>query len=195
MAKKKKRSGASSQPSGQAASSQHSPDTTPSDTPSNASSARAPASGGPPRPTTDTAGSGSLVGLHMRFGWWSLLGFMVLGTVLEAMHGFKVGWYLDVGNETRRLMWTLAHAHGVLLSLVHIAFAAAVTVAPTWSGGAPRLASSALMTASLLMPLGFLLGGVFIYGGDPGLGVFLVPVGALALFLAVFLTARAPFRA
>ena len=46
------------------------------------------------------------------------------------------------------------------------------------------------------MPGGFFLGGVFMYssGGDPGLGIFLVPVGAIALFIAVLLTASGAIR-
>ncbi len=52
-------------------------------------------------------------------------------------------------------------------------------------------AANCLLGASLLMPIGFLLGGVAVYAGDPGLGVVLVPVGALLLFVAVFLAARA----
>ncbi|HEY8174006.1 MAG TPA: hypothetical protein VIH21_13040, partial [Dehalococcoidia bacterium] len=56
---------------------------------------------------------------HLRFGWWSLFVFATLGLTLEALHGFKVRAYLDVSNDTRRLMWTLAHAHGTLLGLVH----------------------------------------------------------------------------
>jgi len=59
---------------------------------------------------------------HLRIGWWSLLCFATVGLVLEMLHGFKVRAYLDVSNETRRLMWTLAHAHGTLLSLVHVIF-------------------------------------------------------------------------
>ena len=61
---------------------------------------------------------------HLLTGWTSLLVFALLGGVLEAMHGFKVDWYLAVGNETQRLLWRLAHAHGTFLSLVHVAFAA-----------------------------------------------------------------------
>ena len=61
---------------------------------------------------------------HLRVGWTSLLVFVVLGGVLESMHGFKVDWYLAVGNETQRLLWRLAHAHGTFLSLVHIGFEA-----------------------------------------------------------------------
>ena len=125
---------------------------------------------------------------HLRFGWWSLLFFLTLGLVLESLHGFKIGWYLDVANETRRLMWRLAHAHGALLALIHIAFA--VTVARRPTDGIHSLASPCLIAASLLLPGGFLLGGWMIYDGDPGPGVLLVPIGALALFIAVFLTAR-----
>ena len=48
-----------------------------------------------------------------------------------------------------------------------------------------------LLGALVLLPLGFFLGGVFIYGGDPGIGVILVPPGALLLFISVLLIARA----
>ena len=51
---------------------------------------------------------------HVRFGWWSLLFFLTLGIALESLHGFKIGWYLDVTNETRRYMFTLGHAHGTM---------------------------------------------------------------------------------
>src|SRR5688572_24062207 len=60
---------------------------------------------------------------HLRFGWFSLLVFLTLGLMLEALHGFKVQAYLNVMNETRRLMWTLAHAHGAMLGLAHLGFA------------------------------------------------------------------------
>ena len=127
---------------------------------------------------------------HMRFGWWSLLLFLSLGIVLEAMHGFKIGWYLDVGNETRRLMWTLAHAHGTLLALIHIGFALSVSALSNGNVRWRRLASPCLIGASILLPGGFFLGGIFIYGGDPGLGVLLLPIGALLLFIAIFVIAR-----
>ena len=128
---------------------------------------------------------------HLRFGWWSLLIFLSLGIVLEAMHGFKIGWYLDVSSETRRLLWRLAHAHGVLLGLVHIAFGVTVTLLPaSQSGRWQRTASSCLVAAGVLLPGGFLLGGLFIHDGDPGLGILLVPAGALLLWIAVYLTAR-----
>ena len=125
-------------------------------------------------------------GFHLRFGWWSLLFFLTLGVALEAMHGFKVGWYLDVDNEVRRLMFTLAHAHGALLAIVHVAFAATLHIGQP-KDWASVFASRALTIASVLLPLGFFLGGFGIAGGDPGIGVLFVPVGAVALFVAVAL--------
>jgi hypothetical protein len=126
---------------------------------------------------------------HLRFGWWSLLCFATLGLALEMLHGFKVRAYLDVSNETRRLMWTLGHAHGTILSLVHVIFGLTVRVAADSLEQNLRLISSCLIGASLLLPGGFFLGGVVIYGGDPGLGVLLVPIGAVLLLAAVFFIA------
>jgi hypothetical protein len=144
---------------------------------------------------TPPGGEVDFAGRHLRFGWWCLLGFLTLGIALESLHGFKVGWYLDVGQETRRHLFTLAHAHGVLLALVNLGFAASLRALPRFDGRARRLASRCLLAASLLIPLGFLLGGVVTYGGDPGPGVALVPIGAPLLFVAVLVTARAASRA
>ena len=128
--------------------------------------------------------------LHLKVGWWSLLLFLTLGMILETLHGFKVGLYLDVSNSTRRLMWTLAHAHGTLFSILNVVFAMSIRLTPDWKASSRTLASRCLLGALLLVPLGFFLGGVFIQGGDPGIGVILVPPGAFLLFLAVLLTAR-----
>jgi len=128
--------------------------------------------------------------LHLRVGWWALLFFLSAGTLLEAMHGFKLGFYLDVSNETRRLTWTLAHAHGSLLSILNLVFAATLQLAPGWSGASRVVASRCLIGALILLPTGFLLGGIFVHAGDPGLGILLVPPGAALLFVAVLLAAR-----
>ena len=128
--------------------------------------------------------------LHLRVGWWALLLFLSAGIALEALHGFKAGFYLDVSNETRRLVWTLAHAHGTLLAILNLVFAAALPAMTGWSGPSRMVASRCLLGALILLPLGFFLGGVFVHEGDPGLGVLLVPPGGLLLFVAVFLAAR-----
>ncbi len=134
---------------------------------------------------------GDLTRRHLRIGWWSLLLFLSLGIVLEALHGLKADLYLNLANETRRLMWTLAHAHGVLLSLVHVAFAATLALGAPRSAAAgwTRFASLGLSGATVLLPGGFFLGGVVLHGGDPGRGILLVPFGALLLFGAVLLVA------
>jgi hypothetical protein len=120
---------------------------------------------------------------NLRFGWWSLFVFLSLGGVLETLHGFKIGWYVDVGNETRRLMFTLAHAHGTLLALTNIA--AGLTARKVDRFELRPSVSFALIWAAILLPAGFFLGGIVIYDGDPGLGVWLVPVGAILLFYSV----------
>jgi len=127
---------------------------------------------------------------HLAMGWWTLLVFLSFGIVLEALHGFKLGSYLNVSAAPRRLMWTLAHAHGTLLALVHIAFAWTAGCATAWPVGPRQIASICLSGAGVLLPAGFFLGGLFIKGGDPGFGVLLVPVGALLLLISVFVTAR-----
>lgn len=125
---------------------------------------------------------------HLVVGWGLVLVFLSLGLVLEALHGFKVPAYLDVGNETRRLLWTLAHAHGVLLGVLHLGLAATASAV-----GATRLglAGRSLEAASVLLPGGFFLGGFDIRGGDPGLGVLLVPPGGVLLLAAVAFVLRA----
>ena len=126
---------------------------------------------------------------HLRVGWVSLLVFLTLGLALEALHGFKMQAYLNAMNETRRLMWTLAHAHGTLLGLAHLGFAFSITFTPAWAPRRRNAASCSLIAASALMPGGFFLGGIWVYAGDPGLGIVLVPFGGLLLFGAVLLTA------
>ena len=126
---------------------------------------------------------------HLRFGWWSLFAWLTLGVVLETLHGFKLAWYLNVDVEMRRLMFTLAHAHGTLLALVNIA--AGLTLRTVKGFELEKNASLALLGGSVLLPAGFVLGGLVIHDGDPGIGVLLVPVGALLLLYGVGTAARA----
>jgi hypothetical protein len=135
------------------------------------------------RPSKHAPPEVQLADRNLRFGWWSLLIFLSLGAVLETLHGFKIGWYVDVGNETRRLMFTLAHAHGTLLALVNIA--AGLTVRMVELFTLRPSVSFALIWAAILLPGGFFLGGIVTYDGDPGLGVWLVPFGAALLFYSI----------
>ncbi len=139
------------------------------------------------RSAEDDDTASKLAFLNVKFGLWALLSYLSLGIGLEGLHGFKVGWYLDF--ETRRLMWTLGHAHGVLLSVLAIGFGMMLHVRHDTSAGWPRIASGCLIAATILLPGGFLLGGIYVYDGDPGPAVLLSPVGGLLLFAAVLLTA------
>lgn len=123
------------------------------------------------------------------FGWYSLLAWLTLGLVLETLHGFKVGWYLNVVNDGRRLQLTLAHAHGTMLALINLMLAVSLRGVPA---PAKQLAQAVfcLRWAAILMPLGFLLGGVFAMGADPGFAIVLVPIGGLLLFTGVLFAAR-----
>lgn len=132
---------------------------------------------------------------HLRMGWLGLLVFVSMGGVLELLHGFKLGLYLDVSNETRRLLWTLAHAHGALLSLLQIGFAGTILMLPNWTGQAIEWASRCFIASLILVPGGFFAGGLFTHGGDPGLGVLLLPPGVALLFTAVAITFRAALQA
>lgn len=96
---------------------------------------------------------------HFRWGWWCLLLFVALGVALESLHAFKVGDYFNVGNKTRRLMWTLAHAHGTLLAFVHLAVAATVALSGSPQTRSRHWASRCLTMSAILIPLGFFLGG------------------------------------
>ncbi len=127
---------------------------------------------------------------HVRVGWAALLGFGALGFALELLHAFKVPAYLGVASESRRLLWTLGHAHGAVLGLVNLALAATLPLLPR----APHPAASpSLVAGTLLVPAGFFVGGAFAHGGDPGLGAVLVPPGALLVVVALALVLRASF--
>jgi hypothetical protein len=128
---------------------------------------------------------------HLVVGWAALLVFAILGTALELLHAFKVPWYLAVGGETRRFLFTLGHAHGIGLGLVNLALAGTGHLFPR---PLPRAASPSLIAGTLLVPGGFFLGGAFARGGDPGLGGALIPPGALLVLVALALILAATRR-
>lgn len=123
----------------------------------------------------------------MRFGWWSLGAFTLLGLGLDACHALKVPFYLDAGHETTRLLLRLSHSHGTGLAVLNIAYA---LTAKAYPSVAKPFASAALLAATILMPAGFFLGGLWARQ-DPGLGVILVPAGVVALLAAIVAIARA----
>lgn len=130
--------------------------------------------------------------LHWRIGWSALTVFVLGGLVLEALHGLKIAGYLDPENATRRELWTLAHAHGTLIAVVNLVFAAFVGQRGEWSGS--EIASRSFVAALVLVSLGFFLGGAMPGPTDPGVGIWLVPPGGFALLVACVLVARRALR-
>lgn len=128
-----------------------------------------------------------MVQRHLRAGWWGLALFIVLGTALELLHAFKAPAYLDAGRETTRLLLRLAHAHGTGLSILQIVFALTARARP---GVATPFTSVAFLAALVLLPGGFFAGALGATRGDPGLGIILVPAGAIALLVGVTTVAR-----
>jgi hypothetical protein len=117
-----------------------------------------------------------------RFGFRALTLWASLGFLLEGAHAFKLSAYLDHALRRELLLW--AHAHGVGLSLVVLAYAA---VGITESSA--RYGRS-LRAAAIVMPSAFALA---IFGhseADPGPTIWLVPVGALLLLYALFNISR-----
>jgi len=117
----------------------------------------------------------------IRQGWISLAAWIVFGLLIEGLIGFRSPVLLD--DSTRREMFRLAHAHGTLLNLVLIAAAICAKLDLVRIG---PIASLGLRSAVVLLPAGFLLAGIWHFKDDPGLGILLVPIGAV-LLLAVAL--------
>lgn len=118
----------------------------------------------------------------MLAGFWLLAIALPLGLTLEALHALKVPVYF--GSALRRELWTLAHAHGNLLGILCLCYAA---LAEKWVHDAGRRLRAArlLVVGSILMPVGFFVGGVLNFEGDPSPGIVVVPLGALLLLLAL----------
>ena len=113
-------------------------------------------------------------------GWVSLAFWMVAGLLLESLMAYKTPAYLQ--DAVRRELFRLGHAHGTTLNLVLIV---AALSGERFKVQPARAAQLALRLGACLMPLGFLLAGIWHYESDPGLGIWLVPAGALLLIFGV----------
>ncbi len=119
-----------------------------------------------------------------RYGFALLFASACLGFALEAAHALKLSAYLDV--PLRRELLTWAHAHGVGLALVLLAYGA--------SGIAEARNVKLLAIGALAMVLGFALGSIDLHESDPGVAIGLVPLGALVVLRALYVAARTAWR-
>ena len=125
----------------------------------------------------------------IRQGWISLAAWIVFGLLIEGLIGFRAPTLLD--DSVRRDMFRLAHTHGTLLNLVLIAAAICARLDLIRLG---RATSLELRAAVALLPVGFLLGGMWHFKDDPGTAILLVPLGAVLLLAAAFQLGFSAFR-
>jgi hypothetical protein len=125
----------------------------------------------------------------IRQGWISLAAWLAFGIMIEGLIGFRTPALLD--DPVRRDMFRLAHAHGTLLNLVLIAAAICARLELIRLG---PISSLGLRAAVILLPSGFLLGGLWHFKDDPGLGICLVPIGALLLLATALHLGWSPRR-
>jgi hypothetical protein len=126
---------------------------------------------------------------HRRYGWTALFLFLSFGSLLEGLLGFKsVGLVMD---PLRRELWSLAHFHGAMLAIINLVYSHwAENISPNQQ----NIASWLLIFGSILLPLGFFLGGIAHLEADPSLGIFLVPIGTLMLLYTILLQVIASWK-
>ncbi len=128
--------------------------------------------------------------LLRRVGWTSLLAWACVGLALESAHGLKLASYLD--DPMTRQLCTLAHAHGVGLAIVTLVVGElGLAILPEARRRGVALATAA---AAIAIPIAFLLSTIDHTEGDPGIAIWIVPVGALALIAALAVVAHAAWR-
>ncbi|MBS1787322.1 MAG: hypothetical protein JST85_06360 [Acidobacteria bacterium] len=125
----------------------------------------------------------------LRQGWISVALWMTVGLLLEGLLGYKAPGYL--GDPQRRELLRLAHTHGTLLGVVLVV----ASLTAQRFAAPPRLAQLGLQIGSVMMPVGFLLAGIWHPEGDPGLAIWLVPPGALLVIFGAVAMALNQSRA
>jgi len=112
--------------------------------------------------------------------WFGLLFWMSMGLLFEGLIGYRSPAYLQ--DALRRELFRLAHAHGALLSILLLVmnlYLLKQLISP------PKIAVRALQAGVVLMPFGFLLGGVWHYESDPNFLIFLSPLGGLLIIFGI----------
>lgn len=138
-----------------------------------------------PPPSRPTSGAPLI-----RQAWISLALWIVFGILLEGFRAFRSPAVLD--DAVRQDMFRLAHAHGTLLNLVLIAAVICARLELIQLGPG---ASLGLRASVILLPVGFLFGGLWHFKDEPGLAILLVPIGAVILLVtSVYIGLTLPKR-
>ena len=115
-----------------------------------------------------------------RQAWFGLAFWMAFGLLVEGLIGFRSPAYLQ--DPVRREVFRLAHAHGTLLSILLLV---ANLYIRKGLAGPPSLGVLLLRIGVIAMPVGFLLGGIWHYESDPGIEIFLAPIGGILVVFGV----------
>jgi len=121
----------------------------------------------------------------IRQGWLGIAFFMAVGLLLESLLAWKTPAYLH--DPIRRELFRLAHSHGALLHLLLIGMAFTADRRQV-----PRACRLSMRVGSIVMPLGFLLAGLWHPEGDPGHAIWLVPAAAILVVFGAAGAALAP---
>jgi uncharacterized membrane protein YgdD (TMEM256/DUF423 family) len=121
--------------------------------------------------------------------WLSIAVWMSFGLLLESVIGYRVPAYLN--DPVRRELFRLAHTHGALLNIVLLLASLCIDRGLVSPG---TIALWSLRIGVVLMPLGFLLGGIWHFEGEPGIGVWLAPLGGIMVIFGVISLAFSVFK-
>ena len=124
-----------------------------------------------------------------RQGWIGVAFWMSFGLLIEGLIGFRSPSYLS--DPVRRELFRLTHTHGTVLSillLIVFVYLAKNFVAP------PTAAIWSLRIGTVLMPVGVLFGGIWHYESDPGVMIFLAPLGGVMVIFGVIAIAVSTFK-
>jgi len=141
--------------------------------------------GSAPSRTSSIASKGdprnaALVSGLLRQAWIGLAFWMSFGLLLEGLIGYRIPDYLS--DPQRRELFRLAHAHGGVLSIILLASALGIGYGMTQPA---RMTLWALRVGVVVMPVAFLVAGIWHYSNDPGLAIWLVPPAALLVIFGI----------
>jgi hypothetical protein len=116
----------------------------------------------------------------LRQSFVGLAAWLSFGLLLEGFIGFRVSAYMS--DLTRRELFQLAHTHGTLLSLLLLLCTLTISKQLVYPN---KSAVLALRLGAILMPFGFLLGGIWTRGEEPNFLIFLAPIGGISVIFGV----------